>query len=73
MIEKKSEDALPQAATATVRHITQNELPLFCPTADQRVWDAHPRVYLAITPTAPICCPYCGTTYILTASHNVHF
>lgn len=29
------------------------------------IWDAHPRVYLAIEETGKAVCPYCGAQYIL--------
>lgn len=51
----------------TKRHveITQADLPLSCPPRDDRVWDAHPRVYLPIEETGEYICPYCGTEYTL--------
>lgn len=47
--------------------IGRGDLPLCCPLHDERVWDAHPRVYLAIedTTAGEICCPYCSTSYRL--------
>ena len=45
--------------------ITATELPLHCPTADQMLWNAHPRVFLAIEETGEVLCPYCGTRYVL--------
>lgn len=45
--------------------ITELDLPLACPPRDDRVWDAHPRVYLPIEETGHYTCPYCGTDYIL--------
>ena len=55
-----------EAQTTT---ITQSDLPLCCPAHDERVWDAHPRVYLPIeeSPDQTISCPYCGTRYCLEA------
>jgi uncharacterized Zn-finger protein len=56
-----------QACTKRIAEITQAMLPLSCPPRDDRVWDAHPRVYLPIeeAPNHQIDCPYCGTKYIL--------
>jgi uncharacterized Zn-finger protein len=45
--------------------ITVAELPLHCPTAQQMVWNAHPRVYLPIEKSGDALCPYCGTRYVL--------
>ncbi|GEM_PF-266183 len=54
-------------ACCTKRHcdITQADLPLSCPPQDDRVWDAHPRVYLPIEKTGHATCPYCSTEYTL--------
>lgn len=45
--------------------ITHAELPLCCPTVDERLWDGHPRVYLDIEKTGEVVCPYCETHYAL--------
>lgn len=45
--------------------ITEKELPLCCPTPDERLWDGHPRVYLDIKKEGHVVCPYCETKYIL--------
>ena len=45
--------------------ITRDDLPLHCPMPDQKLWDAHPRVYLPVEDTGKAKCPYCGTEYIL--------
>jgi uncharacterized Zn-finger protein len=59
--------ALNSQRACTKQHceITEKELPLSCPPRDDRVWDAHPRVYLAIEEQGEAVCPYCGTKYIL--------
>ena len=54
----------------TERHyeITAKDLPLSCPPRDERVWDAHPRVYLPIEGSGgKIRCPYCSAVYHLKA------
>lgn len=56
---------LDQACTERRCEITQADLPLSCPFRSERVWDAHPRVYLPLKEAGEITCPYCGTTYIL--------
>ncbi len=49
------------------RHIevTAGDLPLHCPTPAQKLWNAHPRVFLPIETTGEALCPYCGTRYTL--------
>lgn len=54
-----------QASTKQYYEITQKDLPLCCPMPDQRVWDAHPRVYLPIEKTGKATCPYCDTEFTL--------
>lgn len=54
-----------QACTQRRYEITQADLPLSCPPRDDRVWDAHPRVYLPIEETGSALCPYCSAEYIL--------
>lgn len=47
--------------------VKRAELPLCCPRNDERIWDAHPRVYLPIAEAedGKLVCPYCGTHYHL--------
>lgn len=45
--------------------VTYDDLPLYCPTNDMSVWNAHPRVFLPIEETGQAKCPYCGTEYVL--------
>jgi uncharacterized Zn-finger protein len=45
--------------------VTAADLPLHCPTPSQILWNAHPRVFLAIGKTGEALCPYCGTLYTL--------
>jgi len=54
-----------QACTQNEYHIDESDLPLSCPTAKMRVWDAHPRVYLPIEKTGREKCPYCDAIFIL--------
>ncbi len=37
--------------------VTAADLPLFCPTADASLWNAHPRVYIAVEKTGEARCP----------------
>lgn len=62
---QKSRGNENQACTQRSYVITRAELPLSCPPREDRVWDAHPRVYLPVEETGRILCPYCGAEYIL--------
>jgi len=46
--------------------ISRADLPLSCPMTNQKLWNAHPRVYLPIEESGEASCPYCGTHYVLT-------
>lgn len=54
-----------QASCERQFHLSAKDLPLSCPLPNQRIWDAHPKVYLPIEATGQIVCPYCGVKYIL--------
>ena len=54
-----------QACIKRRYEITQADLPLSCPPRDDRLWDAHPRVYLPIETTGEMTCPYCGALFVL--------
>lgn len=54
-----------QACTARTYEVTAAELPLSCPMDTMRVWDAHPRVYLAIEALGEVTCPYCEAHFVL--------
>jgi uncharacterized Zn-finger protein len=45
--------------------VDKKSLPLFCPTQKENLFSSHPRVFLDITQTGMVSCPYCGTTYKL--------
>ena len=45
--------------------VTEADLPLCCPLPGQRIWDAHPRVYLTIGKQQDAICPYCSTRFHL--------
>lgn len=44
--------------------ITAADLPLHCPTSETALWCQHPRVFLDVTHTGKVTCPYCGTQYV---------
>ncbi|MEM9242427.1 MAG: zinc-finger domain-containing protein [Pseudomonadota bacterium] len=58
-------DTGQRACNKRRREITAKDLPLCCPLPNERVWDAHPRVYLPIEKSGHEFCPYCGQEYIL--------
>jgi uncharacterized Zn-finger protein len=60
-----NQNAGPQACTKRHYEITRADLPLSCPPRADRIWDAHPRVYLPIEETGRVVCPYCDAEYTL--------
>jgi len=59
------DDSLGNANTQTRVEVSKAELPLSCPQPNQKIWNAHPRVYLPIEESGEATCPYCGTHYVL--------
>lgn len=57
--------SLSRSSTKHYYEITTQALPLSCPLSVNRLWDAHPKVYLPITKMGRVTCPYCGTEYFL--------
>jgi len=60
------DDSLGNANTQTRVEVSKADLPLSCPQPSQKIWNAHPRVYLPIEESGEASCPYCGTHYVLT-------
>jgi uncharacterized Zn-finger protein len=58
-------DTLETASTQTVYEVSRADLPLSCPTHEQKLWNSHPRVYLPIEETGKASCPYCSAQYVL--------
>jgi len=56
---------LTNANTETVYPVSRKDLPLSCPTPEQKLWNSHPRVYLPIEETGAATCPYCSARYEL--------
>jgi len=56
---------LGNANTQIQVEVSRSNLPLSCPMPDQKLWNAHPRVYLPIEDDGEANCPYCGTHYVL--------
>ncbi|VVC74887.1 hypothetical protein AQUSIP_01610 [Aquicella siphonis] len=67
---QKSRGTENQACTQRQYVISHADLPLSCPPREDRVWDAHPRVYLPVEEMGRIVCPYCGAEYILNDSSS---
>ena len=44
--------------------VTANDLPLHCPMPDAPLWARHPRVFLDVTHTGEVVCPYCSAHYV---------
>jgi len=59
------DDSLEYANTQAQVEVSRADLPLSCPQPNQKIWNAHPRVYLPIEESGEATCPYCGTHYVL--------
>lgn len=57
---------LATASTERTYEVHRADLPLSCPTPGQKLWNAHPRVYLPVEETGEATCPYCSAHYRLT-------
>ena len=58
-------DKLEYANTQSRVEVGGADLPLSCPLPNQKLWNAHPRVYLPVEDSGEASCPYCGTHYVL--------
>lgn len=58
-------EALETASAQEIYEVHRAQLPLSCPTPEQKLWNAHPRVYLPIEETGEASCPYCSARYKL--------
>ena len=58
-------EALGPANAQACYEVTRDQLPLSCPTPEQKLWNSHPRVYLPIEETGEATCPYCSAEYKL--------
>jgi uncharacterized Zn-finger protein len=59
------DNSLGNANTEKQVQVSANDLPICCPSPGQKIWDAHPRVYLPVEESGEATCPYCGTHYVL--------
>ena len=60
-----TDSSLESANTRQEYEVSRQDLPLSCPTPEQKLWNSHPRVYLPIEQTGTAICPYCATVYRL--------
>ena len=60
-----SDSSLETANAQSEYEVSRQYLPLSCPMPGQKLWNSHPRVYLAIEETGTASCPYCGARYRL--------
>lgn len=60
-----SNDTLETASAQDTYQVSREQLPLSCPMPEQKLWNAHPRVYLPIEETGSASCPYCSARYQL--------
>ena len=60
-----SDSRLDDASTQSEYEVRRDDLPLSCPTPEQKLWNSHPRVYLPIEKTGTATCPYCSAVYRL--------
>jgi uncharacterized Zn-finger protein len=50
--------------------VSAKDLPLHCPTDEVALRCSHPRVFLDLSETGKVSCPYCGTKYQLKAGEK---
>jgi uncharacterized Zn-finger protein len=60
-----TDSSLGNANTKREYEVHRQDLPLSCPTPEQKLWNSHPRVYLPIEQTGAAICPYCSARYRL--------
>ena len=47
------------------RVVSTNDLPLSCPTNEDKTWNLHPKVYLKFNDAGKASCQYCGAQFTL--------
>jgi uncharacterized Zn-finger protein len=60
-----ADNSLGSANTESTYEVRRADLPLSCPTPEQKLWNSHPRVYLPIEESGEASCPYCSAKYLL--------
>ena len=56
-----------EANASNAYEVTRRDLPLACPMPGMKLWNSHPRVYLAVEQTGWAKCPYCSAEFSLRA------
>jgi uncharacterized Zn-finger protein len=62
---KPQQEGLLEPNASNCYEVTSADLPLSCPMPSMKLWNSHPRVYLAIEKTGWAKCPYCSAEYTL--------
>lgn len=60
-----SDSRLEDASKHSEYEVRREDLPLSCPTPEQKLWNSHPRVYLPVEKAGTATCPYCSAVYRL--------
>jgi len=60
-----ADSSLEHANASQEYQVSRQDLPLSCPTTEQKLWNSHPRVYLPIEEAGSAICPYCSASYRL--------
>jgi len=60
-----TDPSLESANTRQEYTVSRADLPLSCPSPEQKLWNSHPRVYLPVEETGTAVCPYCSAVYHL--------
>ena len=50
--------------TTKTIEVTAQDLPLHCPMPGAAAWSGHPRVFLDVTHSGDVVCPYCSAHYV---------
>jgi len=59
------QQVLLEANASNRYEVTRADLPLSCPMPSMKLWNSHPRVYLAIEKSGWAKCPYCSAEFTL--------
>jgi uncharacterized Zn-finger protein len=55
---------MAENTVSTVIELSAHDLPLHCPLPGAPLWARHPRVFLDVTKTGEVVCPYCSAHYV---------
>ena len=56
---------MQQPNATTLVEVTEDELPMYCPTPDASLWNSHPRQFIPLQDHPEYRCGYCGTIFRL--------